>query len=130
MAVSGFGRKTVVYAQWMSKTVSFILHSLIHFILHYGFILYMLMRSSSVFSTALLTLDKTVRDRKYLPYGAQTQEQETGNKHGKSFQSCPTLCDPMNCGPPGSSVHGDSPGKSTGVGCHFLLQGVTSLPGG
>ena len=21
-------------------------------------------------------------------------------------QSCPTLCDPMNCGPPGSSVHG------------------------
>ena len=22
-------------------------------------------------------------------------------------QSCPTLCDPMDCGPPGSSVHGD-----------------------
>ena len=21
-------------------------------------------------------------------------------------QSCPTLCDPMNCNPPGSSVHG------------------------
>ena len=21
-------------------------------------------------------------------------------------QSCPTLCDPMDCGPPGSSVHG------------------------
>ena len=28
-------------------------------------------------------------------------------------QSCPTLCDPMGCGPPGSSVHGDSPGKNT-----------------
>ena len=26
-------------------------------------------------------------------------------------QSCPTLCDPMDF-PPGSSVHGDSPGKS------------------
>ena len=23
----------------------------------------------------------------------------------KSFQSCPTLCDPMDCSPPGSSVH-------------------------
>ena len=23
----------------------------------------------------------------------------------KSLQSCPTLCNPMNCSPPGSSVH-------------------------
>ena len=37
-------------------------------------------------------------------------------------QSCPTLCDPMNCGSPGSSVHGDSPGKKTGVACHALLD--------
>ena len=42
----------------------------------------------------------------------------------KSLQSCPTLCDPMDCSPPGSSVHGDSPGKSTGVECHALLQGI------
>ena len=28
----------------------------------------------------------------------------------------PTLCNPMNYSPPGSSVHGDSPGKNTGVG--------------
>ena len=26
--------------------------------------------------------------------------------------------------PPGSSVHGDSPGKNTGMGCHFLLQRI------
>ena len=39
--------------------------------------------------------------------------------HAKSLQSCPTLCDPMDCNPPGDSVHGDSPGKNTGVGCHF-----------
>ena len=39
-------------------------------------------------------------------------------------QLCPTLCDPTDCSPPGSSVHGDSPGKDTGVGCHFLLQGI------
>ena len=24
----------------------------------------------------------------------------------KTLQSCPTLSDPMDCGPPGSSVHG------------------------
>ena len=34
------------------------------------------------------------------------------------------LCDPVDCSPPGSSVHGDSPhGKNTGVGCQALLQG-------
>ena len=26
-------------------------------------------------------------------------------------QSCLTLCDPMDCSPAGSSVHGDSPGR-------------------
>ena len=39
-------------------------------------------------------------------------------------QLCPTLCDPMDCSPPGSSVHGDSPGKNTGVGYHALLRGI------
>ena len=39
-------------------------------------------------------------------------------------QSCPTLCDTMDCSPPGSSVHGTSPGRNTGVGCHALLQGI------
>ena len=39
-------------------------------------------------------------------------------------QSCLTLWGPMVCGPPGTSVHGDSPGKSTGVSCHALLQGI------
>ena len=39
-------------------------------------------------------------------------------------QSCPTLCDPIDCSQPGSPVHGDCPGKNTGVGCHALLQGI------
>ena len=39
----------------------------------------------------------------------------------ESLQSCPTLCDPIEGSPPGSRPW-DSPGKSTGVGCHFLLQ--------
>ena len=34
------------------------------------------------------------------------------------------LCDPMDCSLPGSSVHGDSPGKNIRVGCHVLLQGI------
>ena len=40
----------------------------------------------------------------------------------KSFQSCPTLCDPIDGSPPRLPHPWDSPGKNTGVGCHFLLQ--------
>ena len=32
----------------------------------------------------------------------------------------------MDCSVPGSSVHGDSPGRNTGVGCHALLQGTVA----
>ena len=39
----------------------------------------------------------------------------------KLHQSCPTLWDPIDGSPPGSHPW-DSPGKNTGVGCHFLLQ--------
>ena len=39
----------------------------------------------------------------------------------KSLQSCLTVCDPIDGSPPGS-LPWDSPGKNTGVGCHFLLQ--------
>ena len=39
-------------------------------------------------------------------------------------QSSPILCNPMDCSPPGSSIHGDSPAKNTEVGCYVLLQGI------
>ena len=39
----------------------------------------------------------------------------------KSHQSCVTLCNPIDGSPPGSPPW-DSPGKNTGVDCHFLLQ--------
>ena len=39
-------------------------------------------------------------------------------------QSFPTLCNPMDCSPPGSSVHEDSPGKNTGACSLSLLQGI------
>ena len=48
---------------------------------------------------------------------------------GLVAQLCPTLCNPMDCSPPGSSVPGDSPGKNTGVGCHALLQGIFPTQG-
>ena len=44
-------------------------------------------------------------------------------------QPCPTLCDPIDCSPPGSSVHGDSLGKNTGMGCQALLQGIFPTQG-
>ena len=35
----------------------------------------------------------------------------------------PTLCDLMDCSPPSCFVHGDNPGKNTGVGCHASSRG-------
>ena len=37
---------------------------------------------------------------------------------------CVWLCNPLDCSPPDSSVHGIFPNKNTGGGCHFLLQGI------
>ena len=39
------------------------------------------------------------------------------------------LCNPKDCRPPGFSVHGDSPSKKTGVGCHAFLQGIFPVQG-
>ena len=45
-------------------------------------------------------------------------------------QSCPTLCIPMDCGLPGSSVRGISQAENlTGAGCRVLLQGDLPDPG-
>ena len=55
------------------------------------------------------------QQQKYRP-----MEQDTAAA-AKSRQSCLTLCDPID-GSPLVSHPWDSPGKNTGVGCHFLLQ--------
>ena len=44
-------------------------------------------------------------------------------------QLCPTLCDPMDCSLAGSSVHGASPGKNTGVDCYALLHRIFPTQG-
>ena len=56
-----------------------------------------------------------------LPNCAAFSEWSQGQKMCSAAQSCPTLRNPMYCSPPGSSVHGIS---QTGVGSHFLLQGI------
>jgi len=53
--------------------------------------------------------------------GGDTDLMRLRGSPGTSGQRHPSLCDPMDCSLPGSSVHGDSPGKNTGVGCHALL---------
>ena len=44
-------------------------------------------------------------------------------------KSCLTLCNPMYYSLPGSSVYGKFPGKNTGAGCPFLLQGIFPTQG-
>ena len=60
---------------------------------------------------------------------------------GVHAQSCLTLCDPMDCSPPGSSVHGVSQARmewvaifssrgvfpTQGSNLHFYWQGDSSL---
>ena len=50
-------------------------------------------------------------------------------QHSTCMLSHVQLCSPMDSSPPGFSVHGDSPGKNTGVGCCFLLQGIFPIQG-
>ena len=69
-------------------------------------------------------LEKKKKERKRLMVwvgGCQT----TGKVKVLVAQLCLTLCNPMDCSLPGFSVHGDSPGKNTGVGCQALLQGIS-----
>ena len=40
------------------------------------------------------------------------------------IKSCPTLCDSHGLEPARLLCLQNSPGKNTGVGCHFLLQGI------
>ena len=65
------------------------------------------------------------------PTACRTANTSTGEWIGvQSFasssicaQSCPTLCDPMDCSPPVGCPY-DFPCKNTEVSCHFLLQGI------
>ena len=44
-------------------------------------------------------------------------------------KSYPTLCNPGDCSPPGSSIHVDSLGKNTGEDCHALPHEIFPTQG-
>ena len=44
-------------------------------------------------------------------------------------QLYPTICDPMDCSPPGSSVHGILQARRLEWICHFLFQGIFPTQG-
>ena len=67
-------------------------------------------------------LSKSKRREKHQKHPFIKNCNNCGAAAAKSLQSCPTLCDPRDSSPPGSPHPWDSPGKNTGVGCHFLLQ--------
>ena len=60
---------------------------------------------------------------------SQTQLSDWAQHRKLVTQSCPTLCNPMDCSLPGSSVHEDSSGKNTEMGCHALLQRIFLIQG-
>ena len=67
-----------------------------------------LMRGNSCFA------EKQARDRLYWIGKCESVSSSIGS----------TLCDPVDCSPPGSSVHGIFQARNTGVGCHSLLQAI------
>ena len=67
---------------------------------------------------------------------ARLQSMDSENETGLSIaqlllsQSCPTLCNPMDCSLPGSSVHRIFlQVKNPEVGCHFFLHGIFPIQG-
>ena len=49
--------------------------------------------------------------------------------YAKSLQLCPNLCDPVDCAPTRLLCPRGSPGKTSGVSCHALLQGIVQIQG-
>ena len=61
-----------------------------------------------------------------LPFNLQCMKVKS---ESEVSQSCPTLCDPMDCSPPGFSVHGILQARVLEWGCHCLLQGIFPTQG-
>ena len=56
----------------------------------------------------ILSINVCFRVMEKVKFTDQTEGKDLFSLHGmctKSFQSCPTLCNPMDHSPPGSSVH-------------------------
>ena len=55
---------------------------------------------------SLLMKVKVESEKVGLKFNIQKTKIMTAAAAAKSLQSCPTLCDPMDCSPPGFSIHG------------------------
>ena len=64
-----------------------------------------------------------------IPWMEEPGRLQSAAAAAKSLQSCPALCNHMDCSLSGLLYPWDFPGKSTGVGCHFLLQRIFSTQG-
>ena len=77
-------------------------------------------------SLELLALEKHHRMLR-ISINASSQIWPVGTEFAKSLRLCLTLCNPMDCSPPGFSAW-DSPGKNTGVGCQGIFPTQGSNP--
>ena len=91
------------------------------------------MYSSSVYSCHLFLISLLLLDPYHLcpllaylcmkySLGISNFLEEISAAAAKSLQLCLTLCDPIDGSPIRLPRPWDSPGKNTGVGCHFPLQ--------
>ena len=60
---------------------------------------------------------------------SQTRLKWLSSSSSSSCQVVSDSCNSVHCNPLGSSVHGIFPGKNTGGGCRFLLQGIFPTQG-
>ena len=94
-----------------------------------------LSQQRSILSKVLLALEFINLDIYWFRKDIVEEKEKGGRKEGsggsevKVTQLCLTLCNLMDCGPPGCSALGDFPGKNTEVGNHALLQGNLPYPG-
>ena len=81
-----------------------------------------------VLATAIRRKRKRIQIRKEVKLSLFADDMTLYMKRKESesevAQSCPTLCNPVDCSPNRLLHPWDSPGKSTGVVFHFLLQGI------
>ena len=88
----------------------------------FKFNLFSKQKSEGVFENQIRTTSLLHRTLQLLPILCRVKPKSLPENRCGCGQSCPTLCDPKEYSPSGSSVHGT--GKNTGVSCHFLLQGI------
>ena len=79
-------------------------------------------RSPTLQTDALLS-------KPYLIISTELKEKHTLQSLSEVTQSCPTPCRPHGLQPTRLLCPWNFPGKSTGVGCHFLLQGIFPTQG-